>query len=60
MWTKECTAQTTKGKKCTRKSTTGLYCFSFQGEKFNHPTWVEVCSQHMDFTSYITSVKISS
>lgn len=46
MWTGQCTADTQKGVQCSKRSLEAYWVHSFQGTKFDGPTWVEVCETH--------------
>lgn len=60
MWTYRCLAARVKGGQCTRRSTQGIWCFGFQGEKFESATWVEVCGHHAHLAEgYVSSLAIS-
>jgi hypothetical protein len=60
MWTYRCLAATLRGdEQCTRRSTQAIWCFGFQGEKFESATWVEVCGHHTHLAEgYVSSVAI--
>jgi len=55
MWTKRCMVTTKRGEQCKRRSITAWWTFLFQGEKFEHPTWVETCTHH-DIEAMVSSV----
>lgn len=46
MWDHVCTAERVRGGRCTRRSNMAYWCWSFKGERFDSPTWVEVCGHH--------------
>jgi hypothetical protein len=46
MWEGRCLAETLKGKRCAKRSLEAYWVHSFQGEKFDSATWVEVCETH--------------
>lgn len=46
MWTKRCQATTRKGEQCSKRSLDAYWVHSFQGDKFDGATWVEVCETH--------------
>lgn len=47
MWTGQCQAVTVKGHQCSKRSLEAYWVHSFQGEKFDNATWVEVCETHV-------------
>lgn len=60
MWAHQCQATTTRGKQCTRKSVDAYHCFGFQGEKYSHATWVEVCGNHAELvTGQVSCLNVS-
>lgn len=58
MWTRRCTAENKSGSQCKRRSTTAVWGFSFQGEKFRTATWSETCTQHVDMTHMVAMMDI--
>jgi len=56
MWSHQCQADRKRGGTCTRKSTTGVWCFKFQGERFPSATWVETCGHHVTEAQSIVSM----
>lgn len=47
MWTGQCMATTTQKRQCSKRSLEAYWVHSFQGEKFDGATWVEVCETHV-------------
>jgi hypothetical protein len=59
MWDHVCTAERVRGGRCTRRSTAAYLCFGFRSERYDSPTWVEVCGHHaIDIYGQVTGVKI--
>lgn len=59
MWTRRCTIERKRGGLCTRRSTMAYWCWGFRGERFESPTWIEVCGHHaIDIEGQISSVEI--
>lgn len=46
MWTGRCIAETCEGHQCSKRSLEAYWVHSFQGERFDGLTWVEVCETH--------------
>lgn len=55
MWEHKCMAERKRGGQCTRKSTTAVWCFQFQTERYRNPTWVETCGYHWTEAQSIVS-----
>lgn len=46
MWEGRCIADTLAGEQCAKRSLEAYWVHSFQGERFDSATWVEVCETH--------------
>jgi len=46
VWDGQCIAETRAGRQCSKRSLEAYWVHSFQGEKFDSVTWVEVCETH--------------
>jgi hypothetical protein len=55
MWTHVCQATKRTGETCTKASRYAFWCFSFEAEKYDQATWVEVCETHQDRPGGIVS-----
>lgn len=47
MWERKCSATTQKGNPCRHVTLWAVWCFGFQGERFDQATWVESCGLHL-------------
>jgi hypothetical protein len=58
MWEHRCQATTTRGKRCRRQSTTAVWTFAFESERYSSATWVETCTHHMPVGGTVTQLDI--
>ncbi len=56
MFGKTCQATRKQGGQCTRTGTWRVWCFTFQGERYEHATWVVTCGHHLTHAGSIVSM----
>ena len=57
MWTKRCLAEVQDGEQCLERSTLAQWSFDFDGEKYDRPTWVELCEDHAHLCTMIVATQ---
>ena len=47
MWERKCQVPTLRGKECGHRTINAIWCWGIRDERFDNPTWVEVCGLHL-------------